>query len=180
MEDFGSDTPNIPNQRLSEKQFLLTTKIDSEQRDKIVQEIVEVIKTDNLGPYYEYLTTELPELFPLDSDLLEKLTAINEKELTILKLKVKEAEGEEETELDIVSTTIKLAEYYTTIIDRENSIEVYKKALELPQSTGSKIDILLTLTRIEFFFNDYQAVSKYLDQTKSLIDKGGDWERRNR
>ena len=180
MEDFGSDTPNIPNQRLSEKQFLLTTKIESEQRDTIVQEILEVIKTDNLGPYYEYLTTELPELFPLDSDLLEKLTAINEKELTILKLKVKEAEGEEETELDIVSTTIKLAEYYTTIIDRENSIEVYKKALELPQSTGSKIDILLTLTRIEFFFNDYQAVSKYLDQTKSLIDKGGDWERRNR
>ena len=67
-----------------------------------------------------------------------------------LKLKIKEAEDEEDTELDVASTTTKLAEYYTKIIDRKNATETFKKVLELTPNTGSKIDHLLTLTRIDF------------------------------
>ncbi|KAK6199933.1 26S proteasome subunit RPN7-domain-containing protein [Scheffersomyces amazonensis] len=177
--EINSDIPQIPNYKLSEKQFLLTTNLDSRHRQEIIQELIELIKEDDAAPYYKYLSTVIHD-FPYDEELYKSLASKNDEESGKLKSKLKEAEGDEETEVDILATTIKLAEYYTKIIDRKNATETLKKSLELTQSTGSKIDLLLTLTRIEFFFNDYPLVSKYLDQIKSLIDKGGDWERRNR
>lgn len=182
MEYFDSDVPNIPDYKLSEKQFLLTTCASTTQsaKEQLVGEILESIKSESLGSYYKYLTTELPQYFPVDEALASKLNSTNEEEIEKLKASIKEAEGDDETELDVTQCYIKLAEYYTKIIDRENSIETYQKALELPQLTGSKIDILLTLARLEFFFNDYSNAKVYLDQVKILIEKGGDWERRNR
>ncbi|KAK6454366.1 26S proteasome subunit RPN7-domain-containing protein [Scheffersomyces xylosifermentans] len=177
--EIDSDIPQIPDYKLSEKEFLLTTNIDSRHRKQVIEELVEAIKKDNLAPYYKHLKTEFAD-FPFDESLYNELAAKNEVVISELKQKLKDAEDDDETELDVLGTTVKLAEYYTEIIDRTNATETLKKALELSQSTGSKIDLLLTLTRVEFFFHDYPLVSKYLDQIKTLIDKGGDWERRNR
>lgn len=181
MEYFDSDVPNIPDYRLSEKQFLLTSATaTSAAKTQIVADINAAIRQDALTPYYRYLAAELPQFFALDLAVADDLAAKNAADIDVFKAQIKEAEGEEETELDRTQCYIKLAEYYTKIIDRDNAIETYTKALELPQLTGSKIDILLTLTRIEFFFNDFVNASKWLDQVKGLIEKGGDWERRNR
>ncbi|CAH6719539.1 26S proteasome regulatory subunit Rpn7p [[Candida] jaroonii] len=177
--EFDSDIPNIPDYRLSEKQFLLANASDNTTRGEIFNDLIESIKAENLAPYYKYLSEEYSD-FPYEESVYQTMAKVNEKEIEEMKAKVKEAEGEEETELDPVVTNIKLAEYYTKIVDKKNATEVYKKALELGQSTGSKIDILLTLTRLEFFFSNYSEASKYLEQAKTLSDKGGDWERRNR
>lgn len=179
MEYFESDVPNIPDHRLSEKQFLLSTNIDARHREEIMNELIESIKEENLAPYYKYLQGEYSD-FPFDESVYKSMVEKNEEEIAQLNLKIKEAEGEDETELDALTCNVNLAEYYTKICDRHNAVTTFKKALELPQGTGSKIDILLSLARIEFFYNDYTLVSKYLDQVKSHIDKGGDWERRNR
>ncbi|KAI5970911.1 RPN7 [Candida margitis] len=177
--EIESDIPHIPNHKLSEKEFLLSTPISTEERQKIFGELVEAIKSDKLAPYYEYLHDQVKD-FPFDKSLYKELASENEKEINELKSKIKEAEGEEETELDVVTTTTKLAEYYTQIIDRANATETLNKVLELTSDTGKKIDILLTLTRLDFFFNDLPQVRKDLDQISVLIEKGGDWERRNR
>lgn len=180
MSEFESDVPKIPDYTLSEKQFLLTTNIDSRHQKQIIEELSTSIESNDLAPYYKYLTEELPQYFKYNDKLFQSLAAKNEAKISELKEKVKSAEEDDETKDEILPSTIKLAEYYTTIIDRHNAIKTYKKALELAQSTSSKIDIFLTIARIEFFFNDYPSVAKYLDQVKAQIDKGGDWERRNR
>lgn len=180
MSVFESDVPNIPDYHLLEKQFELTTSTDASHRASVAAGLLEEIKKNHQAPYYKYLCTEYGRDFSYDDKVYDALAAENEKQIVELTAKVKEAEGEEETELDVLATNLKLAEYYVTIIDRKNATETYKKALELPQSTGSKIDILLTLTRLGFFFGDYPLVAKYLEQVKTHIDKGGDWERRNR
>ncbi|ABN67946.2 predicted protein [Scheffersomyces stipitis CBS 6054] len=177
--DLDSDVPHIPDYRLSEKEFLLSQTVDAGVRASIFHDLTEAITKDDLAPYYLHLHTEYED-FPYDEKVYQELAAKNEAIAGDLKSKLKEVEGEDETELDILATTIQLAEHYTRIVDRTNASETLKKALDLSQGTGSKIDLLLTLTRLEFFFNDYVLVSKYLDQIKTLIDKGGDWERRNR
>lgn len=179
MSDFESDVPNIPDHNLSQVQFILPNSSADEQK-QLITELLEAIKAENMGPYYKYLTTELPEFFPLDESLLESLTKINEDKLSELQKAVTEAESDEESELDVNATLTSLAEYYTRIVDRKNATETYKKLLLLTQNTGSKIDILLSLARIDFFFRDYSKVSKHLSEVDSLIEKGGDWERRNR
>lgn len=45
---------------------------------------------------------------------------------------------------------------------------------------GSRIDIVLTVVRIGFFFSDTSIVTEYMAKAEKLIDEGGDWDRRNR
>lgn len=177
MSGFESDVPNTPDHRLSEKEFLLKHIGDD---DALVQEILHEISAHNMAPYYKHLTSELPLYFKFDESFYKTLESKNEEKISEFKKQISEAENEEETDLDAVAISTKLAEYYTEIIDRHNAIETYTKVLPQTQSTGSKIDILLTLVRIEFFFNDYHSVAKYLNEVELLIEKGGDWERRNR
>lgn len=125
--EIESDIPRIPDFKLSEQQFLLQhTDLSQEERKKVIEEILEQIKKEDLAPYYKYLHAEIPD-FPYDEKLYQELSAKNETVIEELKQRIKDAEGEEETELDVVSTTTKLAEYYTKIIDRKNATETFKQ-----------------------------------------------------
>lgn len=175
-----SDVPKIPDYKLSENQFLLQhTKLSQDERQKIIGNIVDIIKSEKAAPYYQYLHTVIED-FPYDEGIYKQLVDENEKHIEELKAKIKEAGGEEETELDVATETTKLAEYYTKILDREAANETFRQVLEMAIGTGAKIDHYLTLARLDFFFNDLAQVRKDLDQVASLIEKGGDWERRNR
>ncbi|SBT35423.1 26S proteasome regulatory complex subunit [Plasmodium ovale wallikeri] len=54
--------------------------------------------------------------------------------------------------------------------------EIYKKGIGI----GAKLDILLTIIRISIFFNDMKNTKKYLEQATMQMEKGGDWERKNK
>ncbi|CCE85667.1 Piso0_005287 [Millerozyma farinosa CBS 7064] len=178
MDAFESDIPRIPDYSLSEKEFLLKKNFGYDK--KVIQEaLLDAIKKDKLAPYYRHLHEELPD-FPFDEALYNKIDKENKEHIAKLEQKITEASDEEEADLDLYSCQLELAHYYTKICDRKNAVEALKRASELTQSTGSKIDIYLTLIRIDFFFEDYFLASKNLEQIKTLIDKGGDWERRNR
>ena len=45
---------------------------------------------------------------------------------------------------------------------------------------GIKIDLVLAIIRIGLFFGDRVAVKKNIDRAKTLVESGGDWDRRNR
>lgn len=45
---------------------------------------------------------------------------------------------------------------------------------------GQRLDIVLTLIRTGFFYNDKDLVLRNLEKGQSLIEEGGDWDRRNR
>jgi len=42
------------------------------------------------------------------------------------------------------------------------------------------LDIVFTMTRIGFFYNDKELIKRNLDKAKSMIEEGGDWDRKNR
>lgn len=179
MNQYESDVPKIPNPTLSQKQFLLL-QVDEAQRHSLAGEILSTINDQKMAPYYKYLTTELPQIFPFDEAVYAELAQENATKIAELEKVIQQAESEEETEIDVVAETKKLAEYYATIIDRENATQTYEKLLTLTQSTGLKIDVLLTLARLDFFFSDYRGVARHLAEVETWIVKGGDWERRNR
>lgn len=179
MEYFDSGIPRIPDYELSEKEFLLQTSIDQRHREHLIHELVEAIKKDSLAPYYEYLSKEITG-FPFDLPLYENMKKQNQEKVEQVKQKIKEAEDEEETELDPFACYNDLAEYLAKICDKAEAEAAYNKAFEITKNNGTKIDILLAMCRIEFFFNDLEKLGSYLERANSLMDKGGDWERRNR
>ncbi|ODV61561.1 proteasome regulatory particle lid subunit RPN7 [Ascoidea rubescens DSM 1968] len=182
--NLNNDVAKIPDFDLSQSVFLLKNPALSSRHPKALEYLLSEIEKERLGPYYCYLHndcfTKDNSVFPWNEELYNSIKLDNEKEIATIKDKIKEAENDDEGELEIVKGYTELGEYYAKIGDRENAIITLRKAFELTPSTGSKIDILLTISRIGFFFDDLIFIKKILEETSSLIDKGGDWERRNR
>ena len=176
----SSTTQRIPDFGLADAAFILSKPELSERHPQAREYLVEQIKSEKLAPFYQYLRETCAGALEWDESLYAELSKENEAEISKLKDAIKEVEEKDEGQLETAEGYKKLGEYYATIGDKTNALLTLRKAFELTPSTGVKIDISLTITRVGFFFNDKQFVAKQLDQTNSLIEKGGDWERRNR
>lgn len=84
----------------------------------------------------------------------------NEQKIADFKKKIEEIEENDEGELERAQAWINLGEYYAQIGDRINAQETLEKALEKAISTGAKIDVMLTITRIGF-----STMTSYLSRT---------------
>lgn len=180
MSDQGTGVPRVPDYNLAQEIYVLKTPALASRHEGALKRLMEEIKKQQLAPLYHYLHTEgLPNAIPWDEQLYESMKKANEEEVARLEGKIKEAEDDEE-ELAIVENWVKLGEYYAKIADRERAIRTLRKAYELTASSGVKIDICLTIIRIGFFYDDKPFIGQELEAVKLLIDRGGDWERRNR
>ncbi|KAJ3547629.1 hypothetical protein NMY22_g1574 [Coprinellus aureogranulatus] len=175
----------IPNLSLPQNLYVLSNPALKHLHEKAREELMEGIKADEMGPWYRSLTSALSPsssssmTLPLDKSLLESLEKANEEELKRLDERLEAAEKTEgETE---ISDTLKArANYLTRIGDKDKALEAQKVALDKAAGLGSRIDIVLTIVRIGFFFSDTSIVTEYMAKAEKLIDEGGDWDRRNR
>lgn len=56
----------------------------------------------------------------------------------------------------------------------------YEVVFENTGVLGTKIDLVLAIIRIGLFFGDKIFVKKHIERATSLVEGGGDWDRRNR
>jgi 26S proteasome regulatory subunit N7 len=185
----------IPNLALPQECFVLQQASLSHLHDSARVALLEGIKADQMAPYYRLVVAA--NVLPLDQALLDRLEKENSEELERLDKVLKEAE-ETEGESDIADALRAKASYLTRIGEKvclffltqtpsknscntqERAIEGQQTALEKTAGLGSRIDIVLTLIRIGVFFGDNQLISTNLTKADELIEKGGDWDRRNR
>lgn len=172
----------VPNYEVSEHAFILSQPKLSAQHEESLKFVMNKVKEDAMAPYYKFLYEEyLPKgTITWDEDLYKSLLDRNQQDITELKEHLQEIEDKDEGELEKAQCWVKLGEYYAQIGDLINAEDTLNKALDKAVSTGSKIDIMLTITRLGFFYNNQEFVKTKLEQTNSMIEKGGDWERRNR
>ncbi|KZZ88305.1 proteasome regulatory particle subunit [Ascosphaera apis ARSEF 7405] len=116
---------------------------------------------------------------PWDEKLYKELEARNDEELAKLE-KEQEEVAESGVESDVQAVIGKKAEFYAKIGDKDKSIQTFESILSSTSLLGTKIDILLAQTRIGLFFGDKSYVQSVLDRATTLVESGGDWDRRNR
>lgn len=63
---------------------------------------------------------------------------------------------------------------------QEKAIAAYEDVFEKTGILGTKIDLVLAIIRMGLFYGDKVLVKKHVDRAKTLVDSGGDWDRRNR
>lgn len=63
---------------------------------------------------------------------------------------------------------------------QEKAIAAHEDLFEQTGILGTKIDIVLAIIRIGLFFGDKLLVKKHVERAKTLVESGGDWDRRNR
>ncbi|KAF8163849.1 26S proteasome subunit RPN7-domain-containing protein [Crassisporium funariophilum] len=169
----------IPNLTLPQNLFILSNPLLKHLHENARKELLEGIKADQMAPYYRSITTSSPSVVPLDKQLLAAMEKENEEELKRLDERLAEAE-KIEGESEISDALKARANYLTKIGDKDRSLEAQNLALEKTPGLGSRIDIVLTISRIGFFFNDNLLVTTNMSKAEKLIDEGGDWDRRNR
>ncbi|CCO35777.1 26S proteasome non-ATPase regulatory subunit 6 AltName: Full=26S proteasome regulatory subunit RPN7 [Rhizoctonia solani AG-1 IB] len=133
------------------------------------------IKADEMAPYARLLAID----GLIDEAAIKELETKNKEELEKLDVRLKEAE-ETEGETEISDALRAKASYLTRIGDKDRAVAAQALALEKTPGLGSRIDIALTLVRIGIFFGDRELVTENLSKAESLVDQGGDWDRRNR
>merc|ERR1719378_1570072 len=103
----------------------------------------------------------------------------NDADLSKIEEKIKDAK-ENLGDMKVRDALIAKAELFNRIGDKDAAIEAYQVAFEKTVGVGGKLDNILTVIRIAFFFDDVDLAKKEIDRAKVELGKGGDWERRNK
>uniref|UniRef100_A0A672SDJ3 26S proteasome non-ATPase regulatory subunit 6 n=1 Tax=Sinocyclocheilus grahami TaxID=75366 RepID=A0A672SDJ3_SINGR len=168
--------PKNPNLRIAQLKFLLT--LDDHRHDaEVKSELMDAVKLNNMAPYYEALCKELK--WQADTDLLSKMKKANEDELKRLDDVLEDAE-KNQGESEIRDAMMAKAEYLIRIGDKEGALTGFRKTYDKTVALGHRLDIVFYLLRIGLFYMDNDLITRNTEKAKSLIEEGGDWDRRNR
>ncbi|KAF9501022.1 PCI-domain-containing protein [Pleurotus eryngii] len=169
----------IPNLSLPQQLFVISTPSLTALHENARTELLKNIEADQMAPYYRTVTSTSSASVPLDDALILSMEKSNAEELQKLDERLAEAE-KQEGESEISDALRARANYLTRIGDKDRAVAAQKLALEKTPGLGSRIDIVLTLMRIGFFFGDHELITEHLTKAEALIEEGGDWDRRNR
>ncbi|XP_065185006.1 26S proteasome non-ATPase regulatory subunit 6-like [Sycon ciliatum] len=172
--------PKNPNLALAQLKFLLTIPKESAQSlniEDVRKQLMDEIREKDMTPYYEDVCSELK--WDVDSQLLATMRENNEKKVKELDDAIEDAE-QNLGEIDVRDAVLAKAEYLASIGEKERAITGFRLAYERCVTLGSRLDIVFYMIRIGMFFNDNDIMVRNIEKAKSLIEEGGDWDRRNR
>jgi 26S proteasome regulatory subunit N7 len=117
--------------------------------------------------------------FPWDEKLYQSLLEDNKKELETFQKEEDDAE-EAAGETEVQAARGKRAEFWARVGDKDKALESHEALLEKTGFLGTKIDLVMAMLRIGLFFGDLLFVNKTIERAETLVESGGDWDRRNR
>ena len=165
-----------PNLELAQWKFLLGT--DKFKNDaKLKKDLMKAIENDNMAPFYEEICKDLG--WKVDQALLQKMKAENEAQIKKLDEAVEDAE-KNLGETEVRESMLNKAEYLCRIGDKEGSLTQFRKTGEKTVTLGYRLDMVFHLIRIGLFYMDHDLIKRNLEKAQTLIEEGGDWDRRNR
>ncbi|KAH7271248.1 proteasome regulatory particle subunit [Fusarium solani] len=116
---------------------------------------------------------------PWDEGLYNQLKEDNDRELQEFQKEEDEA-VEQAGDTEIMAAKGKRAEFWARVGDKDKAIAAYESVFEKTGILGTKIDLVLAIIRMGLFYGDKPLVKKHVERAKSLVETGGDWDRRNR
>jgi 26S proteasome regulatory subunit N7 len=174
-EDKPAET--YPIQALAQKRHLLLSE-KCPDRERLKAEVLAIVKEKAMLPYYEKYLCPSP-LGPADEALKAEMKKNNETDLAKIEEKITDAK-ENLGDMEVRDALIAKAEFFNRVGDKDAAIQAYQDAFEKTVGVGGKLDNILTVIRIAFFFDDHALAKKEIDRAKVELGKGGDWERRNK
>ncbi|KAL6077645.1 26S proteasome non-ATPase regulatory subunit 6 [Balamuthia mandrillaris] len=170
----------IPDLDLAQQRFLLTLPEDvvgAEEKEKVKQTLLAAIEKDNMLPFYQALCEQFK--WKQDAALVQKMSAEIDAHLKKLDETIADA-VENLGESEVREGHLAKSDYLCRIGDKEKAISCFRETTEKTVGLGQKLDIVFTLIRMGFFWNDNDLIVRNIEKAKSMIEQGGDWDRRNR
>jgi 26S proteasome regulatory subunit N7 len=165
-----------PKLELAQYKFLLSLpehRNDLQLKEKLLSEI----KADNMAPFYEIVCEDLG--WPVDQNLLAAMKETNQKKIEELDAVIEDAE-KNLGEMEVREANLKKSEYLCRIGDKNAAVSAFRKTYEKTVSLGHRLDIIFHNIRLGMFYLDHDLITRNIEKAKTLIEEGGDWDRRNR
>jgi 26S proteasome regulatory subunit N7 len=175
IEDLSDEgLPKVPNLDLAQWKFLISLHPnDKGLKEKLLNEI----KANNMTPFY--LECVKDGQLSIDEQLLRTMRAANDEKSKAVDGKIDDNEkafGDSE----IREGYLAKAQYLCVIGDREQALTWLRKTYEKTVTLGHRLDLIFYQLRLGLFYMDQDLVERNLEKAKTLVDEGGDWDRRNR
>ncbi|KAI9352789.1 26S proteasome subunit RPN7-domain-containing protein [Obelidium mucronatum] len=166
----------IPNLALAQHRFILASG-PSAQHAAAKAALLAGVAADEMAPFYAALCAQFG--WPRDAPLAAAAAAANAAELARLDAAAADAAANLGA-TDVSDALAAKAAYLARIGEKDKAVAAHKLALEKTGPLGARIDLVFAQIRIGFFHNDLDLINKNIEKARSLINEGGDWDRRNR
>ena len=130
-----------------------------------------------MAPYYEEVAKDLDWM--VEANLLTQMKDKNAVKLKELDAAIEDAE-QNLGEMEVRESNLKKAEFLCKIGSKEASLSAFRKTYDKTVSLGHRLDIIFHNIRIGLFYVDHDLITRNIEKAKTLIEEGGDWDRRNR
>ncbi|EGG15289.1 26S proteasome non-ATPase regulatory subunit 6 [Cavenderia fasciculata] len=164
----------LPDLAIAELVFTVTYDPSNQKAKK---DLLVEIEKNKMYPLYKRLVEQLK--WDEDKQFAEKLKTDNETELKQLDDKIKDSE-ENFGESEIREAFLAKSDFYCRIGDKDKAYSLYRQTFEKTVPLGQKLDLVFTVIRMGIFWMDHDLVSRNIEKAKTLVEEGGDWDRKNR
>ena len=130
-----------------------------------------------MAPWYEIVCKDAG--WTVNESFLKQMKSKNEEQLKKLDDVIEDAE-KNLGEMEVREAYLRKAEYYSKIGDKTKAVETFRQAYDKTVSLGHRLDIIFHMIRIGLFFMDHDLITRNIEKARTLIEEGGDWDRRNR
>jgi len=174
MEEQGLEK----NPKLEISQWIYSMTLPAWKNDQgIKKQIMEAIKEDHMAPLYEHVCERLG--WRADAALLKTMQEHNAARLKVLDDKIEDADTNL-SEMEVREANLAKSEHLCRIGDKDGAVSAFRKTYDKTVSLGQRLDIVFHLIRIGLFYMDNDLITRNIEKAKTLIEEGGDWDRRNR
>lgn len=166
----------LPDMHLAQYRYLLTLPW-YDRKDEVKQKLLDAVFENKMVKFYEELCTQFN--WEVNKDFVQEASKHNEETLKQLEDKIEDA-VKNLGETEVRETNLAKAEFLLRVGDKAAAESAYRVTAEKTVALGQRLDIVLTLIRVGFFYNDKDLALRNIEKGFSLIEEGGDWDRRNR
>lgn len=118
----------------------------------------------------------------VDDNILSNMRTKNEEEITLLEKKLEDT-IKNAGDLEVIDVISSKGRFYARLGDWSKANELFDSILAKDKDkagSGRKIDAQLDKAKIALFKADIVAFKSTLSEVSKLVEKGGDWDRRNK
>jgi len=145
------------------------------ETDRLLEELMAIYGEHQMIEFYRDLCTKNEMI--ADDGLISKWEKKRD-ELLAANASAKELAEKNEGDVEVHEIELKRAAILAKTGDLEDAIDAFLEIGGL--TTGKQIDKYLTILRLCLAWNDDHFYKKHMAEASRLIEKGGDWDRRNR
>jgi len=176
--DIEETIEKLPNLEIPQLLFLATSRSTSINKEEVIKNLFDLVKENGMVKYYLEICETL-KFDQVDYHWVQKTNEANELKLKELEHAIQDA-IQNLGENDVRLANLAKSDFLCRIGEIELAESQYRITSEKTVGIGQKLDIVFVMIRMGFFYNDYNLISRNIEKAKSMIEQGGDWDRRNR